>query len=236
MSIQGKVAVITGAGGNLGSTVTKRFLQEGAQVALTYRDEGQLADFLTQLPPGANPLAIPCDVSADTDVQQMMEEVHNRLGGPHVLLNLVGGWAGGKTVAETEEADWDRMMTLNLKTAFLCAKHALAYMIPQDYGRIVSVSSKAALDLPAKSAAYAVSKAGVLSLAKCLAQEVKGTGVAAMAILPSVIDTPPNRAAMPKADFTKWVAPEQIAEVLVYLAGEAGAALNGALLPVFGGV
>jgi NAD(P)-dependent dehydrogenase (short-subunit alcohol dehydrogenase family) len=166
----------------------------------------------------------------------MMQETHDQLGGPHILLNLVGGYAAGDTVTDTSEAIWEKMMALNLKSVFLCCKHALKYMIPEDYGRVVNVSSKVAVDLPAESAAYAVSKAGVISLTKCLAQELKGTGVSVAAIMPSIIDTPVTRSVRPDADFSKWVKPEDIAEVLVYLSSEQGRALNGAVVPIFGGV
>lgn len=165
-----------------------------------------------------------------------MQEVHAQLGGPHILLNLVGGHAGGDTVMDTSEDTWEKMMTLNLKSAFLCCKHALRYMIPQDYGRIVNVSSKVAADLPAKAAAYAVAKGGVISLTRCLAQELKGSSVSVAAVMPSIIDTPVTRAVRPQADFVKWVKPEDIVSVLVYLTSEQGLALNGAVVPIFGGL
>lgn len=236
MSLEGKVAVITGATGKLGGVVTKRFLSEGARVAMVYHNQDELEALLPELAAEAEALPLRCNVTAEAEVQRTMAEAHERLGGPQVLLNLAGGYAAGEEVAETEEATWDRMMDLNLRSIFLCCKHALRYMLPQGYGRIVNVSSKVAVDLPAGKAAYAVSKAGVVSFTKCLAQEVKGTGVSAAAIMPSIIDTPVTRAARPKADYSKWVRPEQIAEVLVYLASEAGGALNGSILPLFGAV
>jgi NAD(P)-dependent dehydrogenase (short-subunit alcohol dehydrogenase family) len=128
------------------------------------------------------------------------------------------------------------MLAVNLKSAFLCSKHALRHMVPQDYGRIVSVSSKVAEDLPAKSAPYAVAKAGVLALTQCIAAEVKGTGVAATAIMPSVIDTPATRKLFPKAPFAKFIKPEQIADVLAWLAAQEAGAVNGSILRLYAGL
>jgi NAD(P)-dependent dehydrogenase (short-subunit alcohol dehydrogenase family) len=236
MSLSGRVAVITGATGNLGSVVTKRFVAEGAQVLAVYYVEEELQALMGEPGERSRLLPVKADVTQESEVQASMERAHEELGGPHILLNLVGGYASGAPVHETDESTWDKMMTMNLKSAFLCCKHALRYMLPQEYGRIVNVSSKVALDLPADSCAYAVSKAGIVSLTRCLAQELKGTGVSVAAIMPSIIDTPVTRQARPKADHTKWVTPEQIADVLAYLASGPAEAINGAILPIFGAV
>jgi len=236
MSVRDRVAVITGAAGNLGTAVTQRFLEEGARVVASCRNSSEQDAICGAFPPQANLVPVTADVTVEGDAERLMGEAHAQLGGPHILLNLVGGYAAGAAVADTDLAAWEHMLALNLTSAFLCSKHALHYMVPQDYGRIVAVSSKVAVDLRAKSAAYAVSKAGVVSLVKCLADEVKGTNVAATAIMPSIIDTPVTRAARPQADTSKWVTPEQIAEVLLFLAGEEARTINGAVLSLFGGV
>jgi NAD(P)-dependent dehydrogenase (short-subunit alcohol dehydrogenase family) len=236
MSLTGKVAVVTGAAGNLGSAVTLRMLSAGARVAAAYYVDKELGTLLLQIPDGADLVPIKANVTIEADVERLMDETSQQVGAPDILLNLVGGYDAGAELVNTEEATWDKMMAVNLKSAFLCCKHALRYMLPKDYGRIVSVSSKVAIDLPAKSAAYAVSKAGIVTLTKCLAQELKGTGVSVTAIMPSIIDTPVTRSARPKADPSKWVTPDQIADVLAYLVSERGKAINGAILPVFGGV
>jgi NAD(P)-dependent dehydrogenase (short-subunit alcohol dehydrogenase family) len=236
MSLSGRVAVITGATGNLGSVVTKRFVAEEARVLAVYYADEELEALVEELDDASQLLPVKVDVRREAEVQAVMEQAHEQLGGPHILLNLVGGYAAGAPVHETDESTWDKMMAMNLKSAFLCCKHALRYMLPQGYGRIVSVSSKVALDLPADSCAYAVSKAGIVSLTKCLAEELKGTGVSVAAIMPSIIDTPVTRQARPKADHTKWVTPEQIADVLAYLASGPAEAINGAVLPIFGAV
>jgi len=236
MSLEGKTAVVTGASGNLGTAVTARLIHEGARVAAVCYSEEGVGALQQELAADADVLPIVCDVTHEAEVASMMDQCHNELGGPEALLNLVGGYDAGSAVVDLKESSWDKMMTLNLKSAFICSKHALRYMLPADCGRIVSVSSKVAVDMPGKSAAYAVSKAGVVTFTRCLAQEVKGTGVSVAAVMPSLIDTPVTRAARPNADTSKWVTPEQVAAVLACLVSDRGGLVNGAIIPIFGGV
>lgn len=236
MALEGRVALVTGGAGYLGSAVTKRLLADGARVVACERSQERLDALTEELGAPKALSAIACDVLVEDEVRQMMARVHEEQGGPDALLNIVGGFAGGATVAETELALWERMMALNLTSVLLCAKHALPLMLEAGFGRIVSVSSKAAEDLPAKRAAYAVSKAGVLSLTACMAKEVAGTGVACAAILPSIIDTLATREARPKADPARWVTPEQIADVIAWLIGEDAGAINGSVLRLYGGL
>lgn len=226
MSIEGKVAVITGAGGDLGTTVVERFVSGGARVVAVYHSE--------RATPEGVELALVGDVSQEGDVERMMGEVHERLGGPDILLNLVGGWAGGQKVPELDLEVWDRMLSMNLTSAFLCSKHALRFMLDGGYGRIVNVASKSAFDLGPGVAAYAVAKAGVVALTGCLAKEVKGTGVSVACVAPSSLDTEKNRASMSKINPAKFIKPKQIAETLAWLASDAGGAANGAILPLYG--
>lgn len=236
MTINGKSAVITGAAGNLGTAVVRHFVRAGAQVAAICRDEDETARLAAAIEGSQPALVLTCDVTDEPQVQAMMRQVAEQLGGPHIVLNLVGGYDAGVPVVELELSSWEGMLDMNLKSAFLCSKHALTHMIPADYGRIVNISSKVAQDLPARSAAYAVAKAGVADLTRCLAQELKGSGVSVTAIMPSIIDTPATRAARPKADPTRWVTPEQLAEMLEMLSSEVAVHLNGAVVPAFGGV
>jgi NAD(P)-dependent dehydrogenase (short-subunit alcohol dehydrogenase family) len=236
MSLEDKVAVITGGTGNLGQAVTARFVEAGARVAVTYRSDAEWEALLAAVPPGADPLGLKADVTDEASVQSLMAETVSKLGGLHILLNLVGGYEADADVWDTPIETWDKMMAINLKSAFLCSKHALRHMLPGGFGRIVSVSSKVAEDLPVKSAPYAVAKAGVIALTRCIASEVKGTGVAAMAIMPSVIDTPVTRKNFPKAPFAKFVKPEQIADVLVWLSTQEAGAVNGSILRLYGGL
>lgn len=234
MDLSGTVAVVTGGAGHLGTAVTRRLLDAGAHVVACEHREQKLNALLAGLPDEAAITAVTCDVTSEDDVRALMASVHDGQGGPHALLNLVGGYAGGATVAETNLATWEHMQRLNVTSAFLCCKHALPYMLTADRGRIVNVSSKAAEDLPAERAAYAVAKAGVLALTQCLAREVRGTGVSVAAIMPSIIDTPTTRAVRPKADPSKWVTPEEIADVIAWLISDEAKAVNGSILRLYG--
>ena len=236
MGMEGRTAVVTGGAGNLGAAVTKRLLESGMHVVACERGQEKLDALAKELGDGARLSTMTCDVTDEADVEALMARVHDEHGGPDALLNLVGGFAAGDTVAETDLATWEHMLTLNLTSMFLCCKHALKYMQQADFGRIVSISSKAADDLPAKRAAYAVAKAGVLSLTACMAKELTGTGVACAAVMPSIIDTPATREARPNADTSKWVTPETIAEVLAWIVSEEAGAVNGSVLRLYGGL
>ena len=234
MDLKARTVVVTGAGGYLGSAVTRRLLEAGAHVVACEHAAEKLDALAEDMPDGALLTTIVCDVTDEDDVEAMMARVNDDIGGPDALLNLVGGFAGGAKVHDTDIATWRRMFELNLTSMFLCSKHALRYMIEADRGRIVSISSKAAEDLPGGRAAYAVMKAGVLSLTACMAEELAGTGVACAAVMPSIIDTPVTREARPKADPSRWVKPEQIAEVLGWLIGDEAGAVNGSVLRLYG--
>lgn len=235
MDLAGRVALVTGGAGNLGSAVTRRLLAADARVVVCEHSPEKLDDLAEEL--DAPTLStIVCDVTDEDEVERMMQQIHAEHGGPDALVNVVGGFAAGDSVAETELATWDRMLALNLTSMFLCSKHALTYMLDADFGRIVSISSKAADDLPAGRAAYAVAKAGVLNLTACMAEELAETGVACAAVMPSIIDTPVTREARPGADTSKWITPESIAEVIAWLVSEEAGAVNGSVLRLYGGL
>jgi len=153
-----------------------------------------------------------------------------------VLLNTVGGWSGSRPVGETPLEEWDRMLALNLRSAFLLSRAVLSLILESGWGRIVHVSSKAAVAPRAKQAAYAVAKMGLITLTEVIAAEIKGSGVTANVILPSIIDTPANRDAMPKADPRKWVEPARIAATMRFLCSDDAASINGARIPIYGAV
>ena len=232
-----KVAVITGATGALGRVVVKAFLDHGTRVVSTYRREEkqkELVDFIG----GASDalISIKTDVTNEADVQALFQKAVEKYGRVDILLNIVGAYKGGTEIANTKEEDWDSMMSINLKSAFLCSKAALPHMIRQNCGRIVNVASRTALEkrYRSKSGAYAVSKAGVVVLTETIAEEVKKYDINVNCILPSTIDTPSNRQVLPDADFSKWVTPEQIAKVLLFLASEDSNTISGAAIPVYG--
>lgn len=150
------------------------------------------------------------------------------------LVHVLGGFEGGDPVARMEASVWDRMLQLNLNAAFHMFRAALPGMLDAGHGRILAVGSRTAVEPAAGLSAYGVSKAGLVALIRTIALEVKNQGVTANVVLPSVIDTPANRKAMPKADFAKWVRPESIAKLLVWLASEEAADVNGAVIPIYG--
>jgi NAD(P)-dependent dehydrogenase (short-subunit alcohol dehydrogenase family) len=232
-----KVVLISGATGALGSAVTREFAQTDARLVLTARSEQKLERLIAEADLTAEQtLTIAADVTQPHGVRELVDAAVAHFGRVDVLLNTAGGWAGGTPVAETSVEEWDHMLGLNLRSAFLLSRAVLPLMLEAGWGRIVHVSSRTAVAPRAKRAAYAVSKMGLITLTEVTAAEVKGTGVTANVILPSVIDTPANRASMPKADPSKWVPPERIATTMRFLCSDAAASINGARIPIYGAV
>ena len=224
MSLKNKIAIITGGTGGLGSGVTKMFAEAGAVVIVAERHQAEAGPGIT---------VIATDVLDETSVQSLVEAVIRRHGRIDVLVNLVGGFAMSP-VDKTPVDDLDKMLRINLKSAFLCCKTVLPHMKKQRNGRIINVGSRAAVHPEGSMAAYAASKAAVDAFTQALAAEVLQDNITVNAVLPSTIDTPANRAAMPKADPTKWVQPESLAGVIGFLCSDAARDISGALVPVYG--
>jgi NAD(P)-dependent dehydrogenase (short-subunit alcohol dehydrogenase family) len=234
---QNKVALVTGATGALGKTVTRKLLENGARVAATYRTENGRNDLEQSVGAlNSNLIEIKADVTDERSVQELIKTIIDKFGRIDFLLNIVGAYAGGTDIADTDLSQWDLMMNVNLKSAFLCAKTVLPHMMKQNYGRIVNVSSRTAVEKSrrAKSGAYAISKAGVIVLTETLADEMKNYDINVNCVMPSTIDTPSNRRNLPKADFSKWVDPNEIAEVMLFLLSDASKVTSGACIPVYG--
>ncbi len=235
MSLTGKVALITGGTGALGRAVTAAFVEAGASVGVTYVVDGEVPECKECLGTRANaPLFIKANVTVEAEVQKLIQTMTQRLDRVDILLTLVGGYAGDLPVAQLPEATWDQMMNLNLKSAFLCCKHVVPVMRRGGGGQIVTVSSRAAIKVFPGISAYAAAKAGLLAFSETLASEVLKDNITVNAILPSVIDTPANRKAMPGADYSAWVKPEEIARVLLFLCSDASREISGASIPVYG--
>jgi NAD(P)-dependent dehydrogenase (short-subunit alcohol dehydrogenase family) len=230
-----KVALVTGATGGLGRVVVKRFLSEGAKVAAVYRSDIRLNELMEYTGQPLNLRGFKADVTDALSVASLIDAVVKEYGRVDILLNIAGGYVGGKNLPETDVADWDQMMTLNTKSAYLCCRAVLPRMIEKNYGKIVSVSSKNATPKGKRSGnvAYTVSKGGIITLTEALADEVMKQDINVNCIIPSTIDTPNNRAQMPKADTSKWVSPLDIAEVIVFLSSDASRAVSGASIPVY---
>lgn len=219
----------------MGRAVTAAFVEAGAKVAVTYIVDSEVPGCRACLGSrGDAPLFLRADVTVEAEVQGLVQTVVGRLEKIDVLLNLVGGYVGDLPVADLSEATWDQMLNMNLKTAFLCCKHVVPVMQRAGGGRIVTVSSRAAIKVFPGISAYAAAKAGLLAFTETLAGEVLNNGITVNAILPSVIDTPANRAAMPRADYSAWVKPEEIARVLLFLCSEASREISGAAIPIYG--
>jgi NAD(P)-dependent dehydrogenase (short-subunit alcohol dehydrogenase family) len=224
--MNGRRAIVTGAGGALGSAVASRLRADGGCVGATFRsDRGDLP---------ADVPAVAADLADEDAVARAFAELAARLGGPaEILVHCAGAYAGAP-LAQTSLQAWRRMLDANLTSAFLCVRAVLPAMCAAGWGRIVTVGSRAALRGDEEVAAYSASKGGLLRLTESAAAEGLSRGVTANCVLPGTIDTPDNRRAMPGADHRAWVPPAAIAEVCAFLCSDAAASVSGAALPVYG--
>jgi NAD(P)-dependent dehydrogenase (short-subunit alcohol dehydrogenase family) len=233
MEFPGNVVLVAGGTGGLGRPVSHAFLNEGAQVIVTYVIDQQFADLKSLAGANASRLAgRKIDVTNEGAVEQLIEGIlreHRRLD---VLVNSVGGYVGGMKLWELDARVLDQMLALNLRSGFVLSRAAAKAMLQQGKGAIVNVAAKAALDHQAGLAAYAASKAAALAMIDSLAADLKGSGVRVNSILPSIIDTEANRKAMPDADFATWPKPEDIARVILFLASDDAKVIHGAAIPV----
>lgn len=230
-----RVVLITGATGGLGPYVVRAFAEQGARVAPAGRklEEAEAVARDTGLEAErALPFAV--DVTNAASVAGWIEAIKQKWGRADVLVNIAGGYKPGKPVHEMDEADWDFMLNLNARSAFLTCRAVVPLMLAQGSGKIVNIGAKQGLAAGRKSTAYAVSKSAVLRLTEALSAEVRDRDVNVNAIIPSTIDTPANRAAQPDADPSRWVAPEDLTAVILFLASDAARAIHGALIPVYG--
>lgn len=235
MAHQGKITVITGGTGALGTAVSLAFLSAGAIIEVTYIFDHEVDPFLKAVSQFEGKFTIhKCEVTKEAEVKSLFEKILEKHGRIDILLNIVGGFVGGPSIAETEEKTFDFMLNLNLRSAFYCSKAAIPHMIKQKWGKIVCVSARAALKGTAGLGAYSISKAGVITLIETMAEEVKDHNINVNAILPSIIDTPANRKSMPDADHWRWVKPEAIAKVLLFLTSDDSSIINGSCIPVYG--
>jgi len=223
--------LITGGTGGLGRGVTTVALAQGAAVTIPYVSASGMERLKSQLSPAALSRVrfVSADLSDEASVISLIES-HDRLD---ATIHLVGGFAMGPT-PDFSFAEWRQQLDLNLNTTFLVCKHSLKKMLKQDYGRIVTVGSRGAVQPGGQLAAYCAAKAGVVALTQAIADETKGTGVTANIVLPSVIDTPANREAMGADQADQWVTPESLAEVICFLASDAAKDMRGAAVPVYG--
>jgi NAD(P)-dependent dehydrogenase (short-subunit alcohol dehydrogenase family) len=233
MRFSEKVVLVAGGTGGLGRSVSLAFLQEGAKLIVTYRDQKEFDNLKTE----AGAVSIDghrVDVTDEAAVRQLVDKILAEQGRLDALVNAVGGYAGGANLWELETKVFDQMFALNVRSGYALSRAAIPPMLKQKSGVIINIASKAALDHAAGASAYAASKAAAVALMDSLAAEVKGTGVRVNSILPSIIDTEPNRKAMPNADFAKWPKPQDIARVILFLCSDDARLINGASVPVYG--
>ena len=226
--MDGKVIVVTGASGALGRVVAISALATGARVAGVDHAASQVAATPNRIEFGG------VDLTDAAQAKQAVDAAAAHFGRLDALINIAGGFAF-ETIAEGDPRTWQRMYALNVLTALNASRSAIPHLVASGAGRIVNVGAIGALQAGSGMGAYAASKAGVHRLTEALAAEWKGK-ITVNAVLPSTIDTAANRASMPKADFTKWVTPEELARVILFLASDAASAVTGALLPVSGRV
>jgi 3-oxoacyl-[acyl-carrier protein] reductase len=226
--MDGKVIVITGASGALGKVVAEAALARGARIAGVDHAASQLPATQTRIELGG------VDLSDAVSAKKAIDAAVAHFGRLDALVNIAGGFAF-ETVADGDPQTWQRMYALNVLTALNASRSAIPHLVASGAGRIVNVGAIGALQASSGMGAYAASKAGVHRLTEALAAEWKGR-ITVNAVLPSTIDTPANRASMPRADFAKWVAPQELAEVILFLVSDAASAVTGALLPVNGRV
>jgi len=230
-----KVVLVAGGTGGLGRAVSLAFLDEGSSVVVTYRRQEEFAALKAVAgPKSARLVGHESDVTDGAAVGRLVEAVLARHGRLDILVNAVGGYAGGRKLWEQDVRVLDRMLDLNLRSGYALSRAAVPAMLAQGHGAIVNVAGRAALDHAAGIGEYAVSKAASLAMLDSLAADLKGTGVRVNSVLPGIIDTEVNRKAMPAADFTKWPKPEDIAQVIQFLCSDAARVIRGAAIPVYG--
>jgi NAD(P)-dependent dehydrogenase (short-subunit alcohol dehydrogenase family) len=233
-----KNVLVAGGTGGLGRAVSQAFLEEGAKVIVTYRNQEEFAAFAREVGPEVgklNPLeGHPVDVTDESAVGQFVDRIIAKYDRLDAMVNTVGAYAGGVKLWDLDTKVFDRMMALNLRTGLLFSRAVIPAMLKIRRGAIVNIASKAALEHTAGDAAYAASKAAALAMMDSLAEELKGTGVRVNSVLPSIIDTEANRKAMPRADFAKWPKPQDIARVILFLCSDEAKVIHGASLQVYG--
>ena len=234
-SMASGVVLVAGGTGGLGRAVSLAFLEAGAHVVVTYRKQEEF-ESLKSLAAGKDSRlqGFVVDVTDEAAVTALVDTIVTQHGRLDAMVNAVGGYAGGQKLWEMETRVFEQMLALNLRSGYALSRAAVMVMLKQGSGAIVNVAAKAAMDHGAGAAAYAASKAAAVAMIDCLAEDLKGTGVRANSVLPSIMDTAANRQAMPGADFAKWPKTEDVARVIVFLCGDEAKVIHGAAVPVYG--
>lgn len=234
MTLQNKVILVTGGTGNLGRMVVETFLEAGAELAVNYRSVEAFERLRSATSSPERLWGIAADLTSEKEVRMLFEQMQKRQGHLDALIHLVGGFWMGGDLAETPFEKWHQMLRDNLLTTFFCTREAMSLMKKQGFGKIFTIASKTALELPAGMGAYSVSKAAVVALTETLAKEGQPYNVQAVVLLPSIIDTESNRRSMPDANFQEWVKPQEIANILLALCEERITGISGTMVKLYG--
>ncbi|HEX9847698.1 MAG TPA: SDR family NAD(P)-dependent oxidoreductase [Acidimicrobiia bacterium] len=230
-----KTVVITGGTGGLGTALVRRLMAKDYRLAVTYLLPEEAKAFESKFDVDEDRVVLTrVDCTNPESVNSYMKRVVDQWGAIHGLCALVGGWAGGRDVEETDDVRFERMLDLNLRSAFYAVRAAVPHLKEAEWGRIILVGSRGAIDFFEAQAAFNIAKAGVAALGQSVATELESTGVTANVLVPSVIDTPATRQSLPYADYVNWPTPDEIAAVIEFLLSEESGVINGALLPVYG--
>ena len=232
MTLQTKLVPVTGGTGALGRAITTAFIASDAIVVSSYVVDSEIEQLKKESKSAVE--LIKADVTKEEEVEKLVSSIISKHGRIHVLVNVVGGYLGGKSVSELDEKEWDLMMTMNLKSAFLISKHVIPQMVSSKYGKIMHVSSRTGLKSSGYDSAYVASKSGLIRLVESLSEEVKESNINVNCIMPSTIDTEANRRAMPTADPSKWVKPQDLANVVLFLCSDEANVITGAAIPTYG--
>ena len=241
---QKKTILVTGGTGALGRILLKSFLSQNPKtIIVTYRSETEMQNLKSDLSKskifGTENIVsiidyIKIDISNDNDIKKLLSYISERYGQIHILINLVGGYIGGKSIVELTDSEWDKLIEINLKTAFLISKNVIPMMVTNRYGKIVHISSRTGIKDQGKDAAYASSKAALIRFIESVSEDVKDFNININCVLPTIIDTEANRKAMPDADFSKWIKPEDLSNAILFLCSDDSKIRNGSAIPTFG--
>ena len=226
-----KVVLITGGTGALGRILVKKFIGAGAVTISSFFNERQAERLKIESPKVE---LIKLDMLKEEQLLKTISQLVSKFGTINILVNVVGGYLGGKSIIDLSETEWDSMMNVNLKSAFLISKHVIPVMKLKNGGSIVHISSRTGQKSEGGDSAYAASKAGLIRFVESAAHEFKGFNININCILPTIIDTEANRKAMPDADFSKWLSTEDLANVILFLCSSRGRVINGSAIPTYG--
>ena len=229
-----QVVIVTGANGELGQATAVAFAAAGAKVGLLGRSLDKLQEAFPDYQDSEQSLFLIADLTQEAAVQAAVDRAIEHFGRIDVIVHTAGGFRSGKAVQEMPLDLWDFMLDLNARSVLIASRAIIPQMIKQQRGKIITIGSKSAFEGGANKAAYSASKAAVLRLTESMSAELKHLGINVNSVLPGTIDTPTNRKAMPDADTGRWVTPEELANVILFLASDAAQAIHGAAIPVYG--